>query len=355
MSESKLYSAMLKTQSMQKADKKRVAADRVTGNLARDDKTSPRPEGVDEAPPESGLERQPDPKQGNKEKPTFTMQEADKPDKNGQVDWLLADGDEFRPDADPVEPEPAAQESFTASSEEEYRGWPPTIYDGASALQQIQNPRPWSRSQLRRRQIIYPGMPNQAILNAYRELRINLRNLSGSANFSVLMASLGAQSESILSAFNLAASFALDAHSSALLIDCDPYHSSLQRLVSTPMQKGITDFVADPSLSVMDVIYPSGLDRLSVIPAGQKARSAVELFSSRRMQELMRELLNRYDDRYIVINAPSYRVNTEARILERYVRHTVLTVPFGELTSDEILASVSTVNGEKFAGLVYQE
>lgn len=348
MNESKLYSALLKTQSMQKADRQRGTAGRTTGNLAHDDSAQPAPEKSDEKTEQVTAERQPDPRQDQKEKPTLTMAESD------QVDWLLVD-DELRPDADPVDPELEGPASFSASGDEEDRGWPPTIYDGSSALQQINNPRPWSQSQLRRRQIIYPGMPNQAILNAYRELRINLRNLSGSANFSVLMSSLSRETESVLSAFNLAASFALDAHSSALLVDCDPYHSNLQRLVSTPMQKGITDFVSDPSLSVQDVIYPSGLDRLSVIPAGQKAKSAVELFSSRRMQELMHELLSRYDDRYIVINAPSYRLNTEARILERYAQHAVLTVPFGELTGDEILASVSTMNGEKFAGLVYQE
>lgn len=231
----------------------------------------------------------------------------------------------------------------------------PTSFDSAASLAQINNPHPWTREELKARKIIYPGMPQKAILDAYREIRIQLRDKSGEANFSLMVSSLSRKDSSVLTAFNLAATFALDASTSALLVDCNPYDQHLHRLVSMPLGQGITDYVAHEGMPVKDIIYPSGIDRLSVVPAGHLSTSAVELFSAQRMKTLMSELKSRYPDRYIVIHAPSFRFSTEARILVRYADHALLTVPFGEITPEEVVSAVDALGSEKFSGLVYQE
>lgn len=329
MTQSKLYSALLKTQTEERA--RREADDR-SGDapLSR------------EAEPLEGqaLEVQPK-KAGKRQAPP--AEESD----SVFVDDPLIETDYASPEADIP--------NWTSDFEEDRPGWPPAIYDSRVSLDMIYNPRPWTIEELKQRKIIYPGMSNRAILNAYREVRIKLRNLSGSRNFSVMLSSMSRRPGSVLTAYNLAASFAIDADSSALLVDCDPYQTDMQGLVSVPMAQGVTDYVSDWDMTVRDIIYPSGIDRLSVIPAGLLSSSAVELFSSVRMQELMEELVSRYPDRYIVINAPPFRVSTEARILERYAQHAVLAVPFGELTADEIMTAVESLDSGKFAGLIYQE
>jgi len=232
----------------------------------------------------------------------------------------------------------------------------PTVYDSAVSLGMIANPRSWSHAQLRERKIIYPAMPDKRVMDAYREWRIQLRNRADDdGNFTVLYSSLTHQGGSVLTAFNLAAAFAMDAHTSALLVDCDPYHAELKELVSVPMNSGVTDYVADSSLSVKSILYPSGVDRLTVVPAGTQASSAVELFSSVRMRELMEELKRRYSDRCIIVNAPPIRRSTEARILERFADQVVFGVPFGDVTADVVSECVEAVDLQKFSGLVFQE
>ncbi len=232
---------------------------------------------------------------------------------------------------------------------------PPTVYDSAVSLSLIGNPKPWSREQLRERKIIYSGMPDKEVMDAYRELRIQLRNRASEGNFAVMFSSLGNNSGGLLTAFNLAASFALDSHTSALFVDCDPYNRELANLVSSRMHAGVTDFVNDQSMPVKSILYPSGVDRLSVIPAGTQASSAVELFSSVRMRELIDELKSRYPDRCIVLNAPPFRENTEARIIERFADQIVFGVPFGEVTGEEIEDAVDALGSDKFSGLIFQE
>ncbi|AOY87502.1 polysaccharide biosynthesis protein [Marinobacter salinus] len=232
---------------------------------------------------------------------------------------------------------------------------PPTVYDSSVSLELIGNPKPWTREQLRERKIIYSGMPDKEVMDAYRELRIQLRNRAGDQNFVVMFSSLGNRANSVLTAYNLAASFALDSHTSALLVDCDPYNQDLTNLVSMPMRSGVTDFVADKSLSIKDILYPSGVARLSVIPGGTQASSAVELFSAVRMRELISELKDRYPDRCIILNAPPFRESTEARILERFADQIVFGVPFGDVTPEAITDSVDALGSDKFSGLVFQE
>jgi Mrp family chromosome partitioning ATPase len=138
-------------------------------------------------------------------------------------------------------------------------------------------------------------------------------------------------------------------------VDCDPYSRELAGLVSRPLGAGVTDFVADRSMDIKSIFYPSGVERLSVIPAGTQASSAVELFSSVRMRELIIELKARYPDRCIVLNAPPFRENTEARIIERFADQIVFGVPFGEVTGEIIADSVDALGSDKFSGLVFQE
>jgi Mrp family chromosome partitioning ATPase len=232
---------------------------------------------------------------------------------------------------------------------------PPTVYDASVSLSLISNPNPWSREQLRERKIIFPGMPDKEVMDAYRELRIQLRNKAGEGNFTVLFSSLGTQNGGLLTAFNLAVSFALDSGTSALFVDCDPYSNELEGLVSCQMTAGVTDFVADRSINIKSILYPSGVERLSVIPAGTQAASAVELFSSVRMRDLVDELKARYPDRCIIVNTPPFRESTEARILERFADQIVFSVPFGEVTGEIIADSVDVLGSDKFAGLIFQE
>jgi Mrp family chromosome partitioning ATPase len=316
----------------------------------------------------------------NQKERAQAVRKEDKPD-----DGETADGTAAELGPEPVlEPlresgrQGSAQSSGEANADSEFKKerpfagpsgkkpeWPPlrtedtenpaTLYDSGVTLGKIGNPKPWTRDELRERKIIYPGMPDQAILDAFREVRIHLRNRSKEQNFTVMISSLSGKDASVLTAFNLAASFALDAHTSALLVDCDPYNKDLRNLVSSHMGYGVTDFVSDPALTIKNILYPSGVDRLSVIPAGTQASSAVELFSSVRMKDLMSELRGRYPDRCIIINAPPLRDTTESRILERYSDQVVLGVPFGQITAEDVTGSVESLGSDKFSGLIFQE
>lgn len=222
--------------------------------------------------------------------------------------------------------------------------------------EQIKNmalPLLWTQDELYDRKVAFPGMRQRELLNALREIKIKLLQKSKSDNIVVLVASVSSEGGSSFVGFNLAATFALDLHKTALYVDCNPYGSSVDRYIVTPVELGLTQYLTDNSVQLKRIIYPSGVERLRVIPSGGSSESAAEFFSSKRMEVLVQEIKNRYPDRFIVLDAPSIQQSTEARILAQYCDHAVLVVPFGKAVTDEVLAAVDAVGREKFAGLIF--
>ena len=230
-----------------------------------------------------------------------------------------------------------------------------TLMGRKGSLKAMRNPEPMTVNEMKKNRLVYSGMKNRAVLNAYRELRIKLVDESEASNITVMISSVDASDNSIVTAMNLAISFSLDFHSSALLVDCNPYGTELQSLVTSPLTVGITDYIMAEAVGLEDMIYPSGIERVSVIPPGNNPSSAVELFSSQAMQDLVYELKNRYSDRFIVINAPPVLASSEARVLTRYCDHTVLTVPYGKSNMDNIEDAVEALGAANVSGLVYQQ
>lgn len=222
--------------------------------------------------------------------------------------------------------------------------------------EQIKNmalPALWTQEELYERKVVFAGMRQRELLNAFREVRIKLLQKSKSDNIVVLVASVSSEGGSSFFGFNLAATFALDHHKTALYVDCNPYGSSAERYIVTPVELGLTQYLTDYNIQLKRIIYPSGIERLRVIPSGGTSESAAEFFNSKRMEVLVQEIKSRYPDRFIVLDAPSIQQSTEARILAQYCDHAVLVVPFGKAVTDEVLAAVDAVGKEKFAGLVF--
>lgn len=211
----------------------------------------------------------------------------------------------------------------------------------------------WSQDELYEKKIIFTGMRQREVLNAFREVRIKLLGRHHSDNMVVLVSSVAADSPSSYFSFNLAATFALDQHKTALFVDCNPYSSDVDKYITSELGAGLSNYLTDYTVPLKNIIYPSGIERLRVIPSGGASESAAEFFNSKRMEVLVAEIKSRYPDRFIVLDAPSIQQSTEARILAKYCDHALLLVPFGKAVTDEVLSAVDAVGKEKFAGIVF--
>lgn len=207
----------------------------------------------------------------------------------------------------------------------------------------------FSQEELAQLKLIFPGMPQREVLNAFRDVRTRLMQKSGGKPFVVLVSSLGAEDRSSYVATNLATAIAMDEQNSALYIDCNLDNPGVCRFLRARPKHGLTDYLDDESLGLRDIVYPSGIERLSVIPVGNPRVTAEEHLASNRMRELIDSLRNRY----VVIDVPPASVSVVGRIVSQMVDHAVLAVPFGQVSQSQILSGIDAVGEQRFAGLVF--
>lgn len=220
-------------------------------------------------------------------------------------------------------------------------------------IKNIPTPVLWSHEELYEKKVIFAGMRQRNLLNAFREVRIGLLQKSKTDNMVVLVTSVARSGSSSAFSFNLAATFALDHYKTALYVDCNPYQMDSNKYIVGEVSNGLTQYLSGNAVVLEDIIYPSGIERLRIIPSGQGSESAAEIFNSKKMQAFISEIKSRYPDRFIVLDAPSVQQSTEARILSKFCDYTLLVVPFGKAVTDEVLAAVDAIGKDKFAGLVF--
>lgn len=211
----------------------------------------------------------------------------------------------------------------------------------------------WGADELALRKIIYPGMQQREVLNAFREIRAKLLLKTQSKNGVLLVSSVARSGGSSFTAMNLATAFALDEQKTALYVDCSLHSDQGYQFIVEEPGSGLIDFLENDELSLNDILYSSGVPRLRVIPGGEPREMAAEYFNSTRMSELVKEIRNRYEDRFVVLDAPPVSVSAETRILAQYCDAAVLVVPFGKSVTSQVLAGIDAVGKDRFAGVVF--
>jgi len=212
---------------------------------------------------------------------------------------------------------------------------------------------PWTSAELDDRKIIYPGMANTTILNTFREIRTKLVQAADKKNFVLMVSSVCAKGGSSFIAMNMAAVFALDPTKTSLLIDCNLYQPTAHNLLGVQPDFGLTDYLVKPELDIDDIIYASGVNRLRIIPVGEHIEGGAEHFTTDRMQEFVSSIRARYPDRFIIIDAPPVGLSAEGQILAELSDYSLLVVPYGKVTEQQINAGLSAAGKDKVAGVIF--
>lgn len=203
--------------------------------------------------------------------------------------------------------------------------------------------------------VIYPGCQDDKALNDYRELRTKLLKASGNKNFVCMVSSIKPAAGTTHVAVNLAASIALDHSKTALIIDCNSYTRGLDAYLKTQPQLGLSDFLEDDTEDIEDIIYPSGIRRIRIIPAGTKTEHAAENFSSEKMGRFIAMIKERYPDRFIILDTPPIGLYAESQILASICDLAILVVRYGQANVSHVQTGIDLISSNKLAGIILND
>jgi len=225
---------------------------------------------------------------------------------------------------------------------------------GSRSIAHMSEPRALTRRQLEENRLIHRDPAARHSADAFREIRTRLLGLGGPENFVTLVVSVSPGSGGSFVARNLAAAFALDDAKTALLIDCNlRYPVQHSAFGVDPGHGGLIDYLDQPSRGVQQILYPTGIPRVRLIPAGNPRESSAEYFSSFRMRALIDALRSRYPDRYLLLDGPALKGSPDARILSELADFVVVVAAYGRDTATVINQAVGSLDAKKLAGVVF--
>ncbi|WP_242674506.1 polysaccharide biosynthesis protein [Marinobacter halodurans] len=219
-------------------------------------------------------------------------------------------------------------------------------------IKRMQEPRQLTFDDLDERRIIYPESPNRELVNRFRSLRTKLLEISGGNNFTLVVSGATDGAGSSFIALNLAAAFAFDQSKTALLVDCNLREPSLHTMLDMFPDTGLTDFLEESDYDVAKIIYPTGIPRLRLVPAGSRRESPAEFFTSFQIKLFLQSIRRRYPDRFIILDTASISHSPDARILSDLCDYSLLVVPHGKATPSAVEQAAHSFDPEKFAGVV---
>ena len=152
-------------------------------------------------------------------------------------------------------------------------------------------------------------------------------------------------------ATNLAVSIAQNINEYVLLVDADIRKPSVHHYFGFDQTNGLADYLRQPA-PLSDMLLKTGIDKLTVLPGGHPPHNPAELLSSKAMSALLKEVTERYSDRYIVIDSPPPQLTAETSAIARQVDGIVIVVKYGSTPRQMVEELVDTLGKEKILGCV---
>jgi exopolysaccharide/PEP-CTERM locus tyrosine autokinase len=152
-------------------------------------------------------------------------------------------------------------------------------------------------------------------------------------------------------AANLAVSVAQHVNWNVLLIDCDLRRPSIDKQFGYKNVSGLSDYLANKT-ALESLLLKTGIDNLTILPAGKMPHNPSELLSSERMAALLEEVAARYHDRLIILDSPPPKLTAESGALARYVDGILVVVKYGSTPKDSVTELIGKLGRDKILGAV---
>ena len=183
---------------------------------------------------------------------------------------------------------------------------------------------------------------NTTSAELFRTLRTNMRFVLSSeikAPVILVTSTINGDGKSYV-ASNMALSYAL-LGKKVVLVGMDIRKPMLAKYFNLKTSGHLTDYLAEPEISLDDIIVPSGEHKnLDIIPCGTIPPNPAELLQTERVDELFAELRKRYD--YIIVDTAPVALVSDTYQLDRVADLTIFVCRF-KYTPNEMIDYINNV------------
>ena len=190
----------------------------------------------------------------------------------------------------------------------------------------------------------------------YNKLRSTVISLTRGDTFlnSLIITSCAPSEGKSITALNLAISLAKEQDHTVLLVDGDLRRPSLHRYLGISPEYGLAHCLRD-GLPIEKALIKTGLGKLVLLPAGDVIKDPLDMLSSKRMEDIILELKQRYSERYVLIDTPPAVPFADSSVLSKMVDSTLFVVREGVATKSVIMKTLEEFKRKGILGVVYND
>jgi protein-tyrosine kinase len=186
----------------------------------------------------------------------------------------------------------------------------------------------------------------------YRMLRTQILQKTEENGDNCLMVTSAVDGEGkTTTAINLAVTIAREVQQNVLLVDADLRSPSIDKVLGLESKKGLAQYLSD-NMPLQELFIRTGLEKLTVLPAGGALQNSSEILRSSKMQELIREVKKRYRDRYIIFDTPPLLSTADPSVLAQYMDGIVLVVGAEKTSRSDVQEALALLEGRNILGVV---
>jgi len=153
-------------------------------------------------------------------------------------------------------------------------------------------------------------------------------------------------------AANLGVSIAEGVNEHVLLVDSDLRRPNLHEVLGYPNQEGLHEYLIGKR-QLPELLIRTRFEKVSLLTAGGRSAQSTELLSSNRMRDFLKEVKERYEDRYVILDGAPSQVAAEVGVLAHYVDGIILTVMAERTPKEAIQRGIETLGKKKVLGIVF--
>lgn len=193
----------------------------------------------------------------------------------------------------------------------------------------------------------YREIKRKLLTNAFGTLSKTLKNPN------IIMVTSSRPSEGkTFTATNLAMSIASEQDKTVLLVDADVLRPNVLNTLGLERRKGLMEYLTGEVNEISDVLYPTNIDKLKIIPAGKSHHLSTEMLASQKMHDTVDEFANRYPDRVVIFDTPPLIGINESAILASFAGQAVVVVEEGRAKLNDVKIAVERLNSDMAIGFV---
>ena len=145
-------------------------------------------------------------------------------------------------------------------------------------------------------------------------------------------------------AINLAISLSAEQDIEVVLADADFGKPTICERLGLVAGAGLMDALVDPDLAVEDLVIPTSIPNLAVLPAGKQVRNDTEFLASERTAQVLERLGAGHPRRIMIFDSPPALAASPASELARHVGQTIMIVRADRTSEAALRDAVSLIS-----------